>query len=301
MDNFFILHLDNVRAQAEDILVDYCFENGAQGVSEDLDFLQEVDNYEPVTLEKKIKQLKVYFTKPPDRHFLEQISTKFDGVTFRVTSEENKDWSEEWKKGFHAFSLVDNLWVVPSWESSPSEAVRSLRVDPGMAFGTGTHETTKIMAKLIFDFAKTSGRKELSKGLENLRVLDVGTGTGILAMTCAILGARVIGNDIDAEALRVARENIEANGFGEDITISELSLERIEGQYNLVVANIIDGVLLKLGAELKSRVLPGGRLFLSGILQERYEHFVKNFIDEDFEIVKKLKLGEWMGLELVKK
>src|SRR5690606_7022875 len=136
---------------------------------------------------------------------------------------------------------------------APSEAKRVLRIDPGMAFGTGTHETTQLAAQILSDLA---AKQPL------VSVLDVGTGTGILALLAELLGAEVVqATEIDSEARRVARENLVRNA-SRSVVVLEDQLESLSNTFQVVMANIIDGVLLELGADLCRRVKPGGHLIL---------------------------------------
>ncbi len=288
---FYILTVEGLAARDADLFSALAFEAGACGISEDLPFTQSGEKYEPVTLESETESLKVYFEETPAAAWLEEMKAKFSEARFSVRAEANRDWLAEWKKGFTAFPLDEdkNIWVVPSWLTAPPEAEKIIRIDPGMAFGTGTHETTRLAAKLIAQAASSPTDR---------RALDVGTGTGILAMLMAHLGYRIIvGNDIDPEARRVARENLEINQIGE-VQIVDDSLEKIDGRFGLVVANIIDGVLVQIQRELKSRVEPRGHLVLTGILEEREKQFLRNFEHGDFEIVQRAQLGEWVGFHM---
>jgi ribosomal protein L11 methyltransferase len=183
-----------------------------------------------------------------------------------VTSEERRDWLAEWKKGFKPFELAGGHWVVPSWCETPSEAKHAIRIDPGMAFGTGTHETTQLVAEALLDLKVAGGS-----------VLDVGTGTGILAILAQQLGAkRVWATEIEADSRRVARENFNLNNCG-DIIMNDRQVEDLNEKFTIVVANIIDGVLVRIQDALKARVKPGGWLVVSGIIGEREKDFVEGF------------------------
>lgn len=288
---FYILTVDGLGAEDAELFSAFAFDAGACGISEDLPFTQSGEKYEPVTLESGTESLKVYFEDAPPAAWVEEMKSKFSEARFAVHSEANRDWLAEWKKGFTSFPLDDekNIWIVPSWLNAPTEAKKIIRIDPGMAFGTGTHETTRVAANLIIQ-AVSSAKRE--------RALDVGTGTGILAMLLAHLGYRaVVANDVDPEARRVARENLEANQLTEVQVVDE-SLDQIDGCFDLVVANIIDGVLVQIQRELKSRVAPRGQLILTGILQEREAQFLKNFEHDDFEIIERRQLGEWVGFHM---
>ncbi len=292
--NYYVLQASNLTELEAELLSSDAFENGAAGTEETLDFEQKNREYEPVTLAKEKTALNIYFETAPDPKFIENLRQLYPTVHFDLQSKANQDWLAEWKKGFNPFELAQGIWVVPSWCDIPKQAHRVIRIDPGMAFGTGTHETTKLAARLIAKYA----RQFLTEGQKSL--LDVGTGTGILAFLAEHLGfLTIVGNDIDIEARRVARENKEINHFKKTQIVEE-NLERISSVFGVVVANIIDGVLVKLQAELKKRVTAGGYLLLTGILFEREDLFLKEFSFEGFKLVERDVNGEWVGF-LIKK
>ncbi len=168
----------------------------------------------------------------------------------------DQDWGETWKAGLGAFS-VGRVFVRPSWirDGGPPGAVEVV-LDPGMAFGTGTHPTTALcLGALCEELAARPG----------LSVFDVGTGSGLLAIAARKLGAgRVAASDIDPVALRVARENAERNGVS--IEVTGAGAAAVPGPFDLVVANILANTLVELGPALARQVAPGGTLLLCGLL-----------------------------------
>lgn len=267
-----------------------CFENGALGLSQTLKFRQADLTYDPEIIETETIDLEVYFPAPPSPEFLHDLQSEFASVNFEFSEQQSRDWLEEWKKGFVAFPLIDDIWIVPSWLATPKEARQSLSIDPGLAFGTGTHETTQLAAAAV---------KELMTSRSIETVLDVGTGTGILALLAEVLGAaQVHATEIDPMAREVAVENVERNR-ARRIEVLSRQVEELSNRYDLVVANIIDGVLLNLAGALKARVKPGGFLLLTGILAERSGDFLKNFIAGDaFVKVRESHKGEWTAYVL---
>ena len=186
-------------------------------------------------------------------------SYRFGNIRFRSLSE--KDWANEWKQYFHVTHVGESLVIKPSWEEyTPKEGEHVIKIDPGMAFGTGTHHTTNMcMARL---------EKVLPA---NAEVFDVGTGSGILAIAAALLGAKSVkAVDIDAVAVRVARENIADNGLEDKIEVKEGDLLRgTEGQADVIIANIIADIIIMLLKDIPGKLKDDGIFLASGIISDR--------------------------------
>ena len=293
---FFRLKVLKLSRDDEYDFTESAFAMGAAGVAEDLKFVQPDLCYEPDVIETPEFDLNVFFESKPDENLLLKLQQDYPQIRLELLSEENRDWLEEWKKGFKPFLFAKPFWVVPSWLKAPPEAPKDetyiLYVEPGMAFGTGTHETTRLAAGLIIE---ELGRKVASS------LIDVGTGTGVLALVANRLGvAKVDGLDNDAEARRTARENLELN-HNTVVKISDHSLEEVTETYEIVVANIIDGVLTLLRHELNRVLKPGGRMILSGVLTERETEFYENFTRETgLKLLEKRTDGEWSAALLEK-
>ena len=179
----------------------------------------------------------------------------------RLAESPDVDWSESWKRGLGPVA-AGRIWVRPSWvEAPPPIGLAEVVLDPGMAFGTGAHPTTALCLAALSD---------LVAARPGLAVLDVGTGSGLLAIAAAKLGAgRVVGSDVDPVALRVARENADANGAPVELT--DLAPDRITGSFDLVVANILANTLVELAPVVAGKVAEGGSLLLAGILAPQEE------------------------------
>lgn len=168
-------------------------------------------------------------------------------------------WRDAWKEHYRPFSLTPRVTVRPPWEEHEAAAgQRVLVLEPGRAFGTGLHATTSLVARTLDrESSRFSGQV----------VLDVGTGSGILALTALVLGAsRVVATDNDPDAIAVTLENAARNGFSAQIDASTRELSQIDGRFPVVVANIEARVLIPLAGALRDKVAPGGMLVLSGIL-----------------------------------
>lgn len=293
-ETYIRIRLTNLTKEQEDIVTTHAFECGASGVSEALKFTQPDLTYEPRVLEPNAHEIDVFFSERPGCQFFDGVIEIDQKIQWHIFEEETKDWLEEWKKGFKAFKLVDSFWIIPSWEPLPNEKIVPIFIDPGMAFGTGTHATTQMASYFLNKFAKKTSVSDFS-------FLDVGTGTGILAIMADKLGFKsVTGLEIDPEARRVAKENIDRNQT-KRTQISDQLIEEYRTTCDVVIANIIDGVLIQIRKELLRSTKNGGSLFLTGILKEREEDFLKEFIEiSPVKIELRIEKDEWIGFWLVK-
>lgn len=290
-NNYFRVRLSQVPAELEDIITTHCFESGASGVTEALVFTQPDLTYDPQILNVRNHEMDVFFPENPPKKFFDGLTGINALIRWTIHEEENKDWLEEWKKGFKPFKLIGDFWVVPSWLQPPPECKHAIYIDPGMAFGTGTHATTQMMAFFIHKLAE-----KYKNNIADWAMLDVGTGTAILAMLAQMSGMGLVaGIEIDPEARRVARENVKLNKLPQ-IDIPESQLEDIREQYDLVVANIIDGVLINIKKDLMRVLKPGGHMLLTGILEERDDHFFEKFIEgSGLNVIRRIEKDEWVG------
>jgi ribosomal protein L11 methyltransferase len=227
--------------------------------------------------------------------FLDDLATVNPGLSIArpsVATVKSEDWSTSWKANFKPLRIGRRLLIVPSWEQAeagPDDIVLSL--DPGMAFGTGGHETTRLclerLESVLLD--RPAGPPA--------SVLDLGTGSGILAMAAARLGAgRVCAVDIDPEAVEVARENLAINGLTERIECSATPLETLSGPFDVILANILAEELVRLSPQLTSKLAGGGVLILSGILAEK-EAFVRSgFAGQSLAYLETAHQGEWVAM-----
>lgn len=172
---------------------------------------------------------------------------------------EDQDWERSWMDNFHPMRFGHRLWIVPSWHAAPEPEAVNLLLDPGLAFGTGTHPTTALCLEWLD-----------SQPLKGLQILDFGCGSGILAIAALLLGAKqAVGTDIDVQALEASRDNAGRNGIDPARFSLYLPEQLPQGQADVVVANILAGPLVALAPRIIERVKPGGRLALSGILAEQ--------------------------------
>ncbi len=203
----------------------------------------------------------------------------------------DEDWNKKWKSFFQPLKISDRIVIKPSWQNYHRLAGEIIvELDPGMAFGTGTHPSTSMCLKVIDELE----RMLASRG--SLRMLDVGTGSGILAIAAVKVGfTEVAGIDYDQIAIRVAQKNAEMNGVAGVATFSTTPVRLMEGLYPVVVANILPHVLIHMKEHLVVRLEPGGYLVLSGILIDKAAE-VKSAFAADVDFFKELHEEQWACL-----
>ncbi len=210
---------------------------------------------------------------------------------------ESKDWAEAWKAFFKPIRIGKNLVVKPTWEAyQAGRGQVIIEIDPGRAFGTGQHPSTvlciEILEKVLIDIVPS----EMDSGPS---VLDVGTGTGILGVVAARLGARrVLGLDIDPEALEAAELNLIRNRVEGIMVVSGTPIEQVTETFDLVAANLTAGSLVALVEDLASRVNMRGHLLISGILTEQEEEVSRCFRRHHLELLENRAMEEWCALLL---
>ncbi len=207
---------------------------------------------------------------------------------FRVEGLADQPWERAWLEHFKPMQFGERLWVVPSWTEPPQPGAVNLRLDPGLAFGTGTHPTTALCLRWL-DSLAVAGR------LANARVLDFGCGSGILAIAAALLGAKsVTGVDNDPQAIIATRENAGRNGVQVDALLPR-EFSAAAGSFDAVVANILAGPLVQLAPQIAGCVAPGGAIALSGILLDQADEVAAAYtawIDWDAPAID----GDWVRL-----
>jgi ribosomal protein L11 methyltransferase len=219
---------------------------------------------------------------------LKDIYPELAGADLECRALSGHDWASDWRQHFPPFRVGSRLVIHPSWiDWQPAGNEVAITLDPGQAFGTGTHATTSLCLDALAE--------HFASGQQPDTILDVGTGSGILAMAGAALGAgQVVANDIDSDACRIARDNISRNRLDHLITVTDAALGEITGTYDLVLANILAAEILRLADLLVARLTPGvGRLVLSGILIEQEQAVINGFSDYPLQLLKTDHLDEW--------
>ena len=223
----------------------------------------------------------------------ERFSSLSMDVTLGTEGMREEDWAESWKKYYKPIPL-GRVTVVPAWmEYTPTAEERIIRMDPGMAFGTGTHETTRLVMRFLQDTI-TGGE----------RVLDLGCGSGILSLCASKLGASFCAAyDIDPVAVRVAEENIRADGADNIVCgVSDLlrDVDRSGGGYDFVVANIVADVIIRLLPDVGAYMKDDGRMIVSGIIGPRAEEVYAAIRANGFRAVEERRENDWLAILLEK-
>jgi ribosomal protein L11 methyltransferase len=220
------------------------------------------------------------------RHALEAMQNDYRADLERIPQQ---NWATEWRKGFGPQRIGRRILLHPSWEpveGEPNDVV--LEIDPENAFGSGDHETTRLVLRILD--ARVKGRE---------RVLDVGCGSGILSIAAVRLGATSsVGVDIEDDAVTVATRNAALNGVGSVVDFSTRPLEEVPGSYDLVLANIETRVLVHMPDALQARMAPGALLVLSGILRKEQDELLKAY--SAMLIEELIEEGEWCACVLRK-
>ncbi|WP_333608330.1 50S ribosomal protein L11 methyltransferase [Arsukibacterium sp.] len=215
---------------------------------------------------------------------LQQVALFKEGLNYKLEQLEDKDWEREWMDNFHPIKFGQRLWVCPSWRDIPDPTAVNVMLDPGLAFGTGTHPTTA----LCMQWLDATIQSEQT-------VVDFGCGSGILGIAALKLGAkRVIGVDIDPQAIEASLANAKRNGVSEQIELY-LPKDQPRLQADVVVANILAGPLAELQQIISAYVKPGGLLALSGILQSQAQSVI-NAYQHEFSFDAVVEQEEWVRL-----
>ena len=203
---------------------------------------------------------------------------------------EDQDWERSWMDNFQPMRFGRRLWIVPSWHAAPEPDAVNLLLDPGLAFGTGTHPTTALCLEWLD-----------GQTLDNCSVLDFGCGSGILAIAALLLGApQAVGTDIDPQALEASRDNASRNGIDPARFPVYLPADLPQQPADVVVANILAGPLVSLAPQITALVKGGGRLALSGILAEQAEE-VRAAYDGAFDLDPTATKDGWVRISGVKR
>lgn len=252
----------------------------------------------------KKNEVQAFFARPARTAFLKRDVKRFvralrgiypemgDGG-FHWTLLQEKHWHNSWRRFFQPQKVGKSLWISPPWVTPPDPTERQvITIEPGMAFGTGTHPTTRTCLEFLEDVM-------VSLKPANPTVLDVGTGSGILAIAVAKLGAGwVLALDNDPIALKAARANVRLNRAQQKVQLSHVALNQVPGSFEVVVANLTAESIISLAQALKKKASAHGYLILSGILKPTAREVLRRFTPKSFELVRQKSQKEWMTLLL---
>ena len=231
----------------------------------------------------------------------EKLLSGIEGVSFRTKETgDDSEWLYKWQEHFKPSKVGERIVVKPGWEDyEAADGELVIEMDPGMAFGSGLHETTSMCIKA---FEKDLGGA-YDPSRYPIKVLDVGTGTGILAMAAVLLGAdEALGIDIDDEAVRVSNENIVKNGLEGRISIRHGNLmDGINYDPDIIVANLMADLVVMLSPAAAAQLRPGGVYITSGILDIKEDIVKKAIEDAGFDIIDVLADGEWRAIAAVRR
>lgn len=282
-----------------DLIADVFYQLDAKGVVVDDPLLEPEEHWAPDAVARPDKPAVTGYLAVDEhlekrRHCLDQNLARLGqahGFSYQTTCQaiDEEDWAESWKAFFHPQKITPQIVVKPTWHaysSEPGEII--LEIDPGMAFGTGTHPTTVLCIQLLEDYLRPGNS-----------MLDVGTGSGILLIAAAKLGAgAVAGIDLDPLAVSVARKNLEQNRVADrhaDLMCGHL-VDNISKTYDLVVANILAEVIIELLDPVVRVIRPGGIFICSGIIEAYQMKVAEKMAACGFDILDVRKEGDWVAL-----
>ena len=224
----------------------------------------------------------------------ERLNSENISHTVDTSKCKNEDWENNWKDYFKPIKIGEKLLIQPDWLETENDDDRAvLRIEPGLAFGSGTHETTRLCLETL--------EKYISDGVE---VLDLGCGSGILSVASLLLGAkRAVGVDIDKLAVKTANENAQRNGIDPSkyTFINGNLTDKVSGKFDVIVANIVADVIILFTKQVASYLEDGGVFITSGIVDVREDDVLRSFEENGFEVVERHELHNWLCFEVRKK
>ena len=294
-----VLHPD-----LSDALSNFLMEIGAQGVSQERGELQNGSGFQEDILQETLKAYLPHDVRVDNRidaleSYVNELMQLFPALPKPEWSTEwviDADWGDAWKKYFKPLRVTKNIIIKPTWERySPGGHDIIIEMDPGMAFGTGQHPSTRMCLQAMEDLILQD------RTARSWRVMDVGTGTGILGIAAAKLGAgKVVCVDIDKQAVDIAGENVRMNGVEDNVEVVHRDVETIHDTFDLIVANLTAKMLIKLRPHIISLLRKGGVIVMSGIIEQNREDIEHNFFAEPFVVLRTITEKEWLCYVLTK-
>lgn len=250
-----------------------------------------IDLIDEELLERDKTTALIHIYLPLEESPLEAISfleerLNAEKIGYEITSGEvySKDYLNNWKKYFKKKEIGENLLILPSWEKAETTTRKILKIDPGAAFGTGTHATTSMCLDLLDKYVK-----------DDIEVLDIGCGSGILSVAAALLGAKkALGVDIDQTAVKVSKETAVLNNVtnNTEFFVGD-AINEVDGKFDIIVANIVADVIIYLSDKIKPLLKPNGIFICSGIIEGREQEVQEALVKSGFNIVEFCNIDNW--------
>ncbi len=262
---------------------------------EEVPKIAHIDLIDEELLQKDRSKAIIHIYISPDSNPSEAVSflqerMEAEAIPYQLRTEgiKEEDWAFGWKKYYHPLRIGNHIVICPSWETCKLSAGDiQIRLDPGMAFGTGTHETTRLCLAMLEHY--------ITPGCE---MLDIGCGSGILSICAALLGAsQAVGVDIDATAVRVAQENAEMNHVA-DKTVYHCGdlTEKVSGKYHVICANIVADVILRLAPQVGNFMAEDSIFLVSGIIDSRQQEVAQALEQEGFQLIENVEEKGWCAM-----
>jgi ribosomal protein L11 methyltransferase len=267
------------QAQQEDRTWDYIDDSILSNMEDDVLVKAYISN--DAAFFDKLQYIRKQFNRLLDHDF----GLDMGPLDVSLTNVREEDWANNWKKYYKPTKTSDRIVIKPTWEpyeKKPGEVI--LELDPGMAFGTGTHETTVLCIRAIDKYIEPGHT-----------IVDIGCGTGVLAIASVLLGGRqAVAVDLDSNAVKAAVENVKLNHVEDRVEVIHGNLlDKVQGQFDIVVANIIADVIIGLSESVLDFIRPGGVFISSGIILDRLQDVLNAVESAGLEIVEKETMGEW--------
>lgn len=287
-----------VNGEKAEPIADYLTESGALSVT----FMDDLDEpiFEPALNTMPVWRRTRVIALFPANQVLNELIIQAEKITgesqlkSKIELVEDKDWIREWMDNFKPIQFAENLWVCPSWLDKPDPTAVNIMLDPGLAFGTGTHATTALCLQWLGECVAN-----YKQGFSQLKILDFGCGSGILGIAATLLGCKnVIATDIDPQAIQASLENAKKNAVSShfECLLSEQFYQRHEHlQVDILMANILASPLVDLAEQLTGFIKPGGIIVLSGILKEQQD-LIEQAYQANFEITSIKQQDEWIRI-----
>ena len=287
-----------------DALTNFVTEIGAQGTFQETLAPQSPNDFPETTSRETLKAFLPFDVRLEGRlatlqtyiNSMAEIFPELEKPDFQTESIRDPDWSEAWKKYFKPIRVSRNIVIKPTWERFlPTGRDIVIEIDPGMAFGTGQHASTRMCLEATEEILLKD------RSIDQWHVLDVGTGTGILGIACAKLDAeKVLCVDIDKKAIEIAQENARINQVDDRVEIRNCDVTTLTESFHLIVANMTAKILIKLRSHLIRLLHPGGYLVISGITEQNKPDIEAHFPDDSFPIIRLITEKEWLCYVLKK-